>query len=93
MLITVTITIKYARDQYLSPKIIELKNLEEEKDSLRGKRDLRSKDRLLRIEEEMRPLRQFLNEAQRQRDRIKAEISMCEYLCSFSRLLNSITER
>ena len=70
-----------ATDQYTSPKIIELKDLDEEKlDLLERKSTKQSRARIQQIEEEMIPLKQFLTEAHSQRNAVKAEICMKHFV-------------
>lgn len=71
------------RDLYTSPKIIRLKELDDEKSEIEAKDRMTSKDkkRLLVIEEESKPLIQFLEDAKFQRQEIKKEIGM---ICRFS---------
>jgi hypothetical protein len=59
-------------------KLIKVKQLEEERNSLKEKERLQSKDkkRLKEIEEEILPLKTFLEDAQKQRDALKKEIGM-----------------
>ena len=65
-----------SRDAYTCIKIIQLKELQEEKSAIEEKERKTKKDqlRLRKIEEEMKPLEQFLAEAKLQRAAIKAEI-------------------
>ncbi len=64
-------------------KLIKLKELEEEKIALNEKNKITTADkqRLKQIEEDMKPLKTFLEDAQKQRDAIKEEIST--YVFSF----------
>ena len=67
-----------SRDAYTCIKIIQLKDLQEEKSALEEKTALSRKDqlRLHAIDAEMAPLEEFLADAKRQRQAIKAEIGM-----------------
>lgn len=79
------------RDQYTSPKIIRLKELEDEKLTIeeKQKRTAKDKKRLIEIEEEMAPLQKFLKDAQTHRLAIKSEVGMI--LISYFFLLLSLT--
>ena len=59
-------------------KIIQLKELQEEKTAIEEKerKSRKDNDRLKEIEAEMKPLQTFLDEAKKQREAIKAEIRM-----------------
>lgn len=78
------------RDQYTSPKIIKLMELETEMKEIQDKTKLtaKMKKRLSEIEDEMKPLKQFLEDARFHRAQIKKEIGMftssdnCSFLCT-----------
>jgi hypothetical protein len=59
-------------------RIIKLKDLQNEHAQLMGKKKPKAEDmeRIKEIESEMVPLKSFLQDAQHQRDQIKAEIGM-----------------
>lgn len=64
-------------DQYTSPKIIKLMELEEEKKAIEdSKITAKKKLRLDEIEKEIIPLKQFLEDAKAQRLAIRNEIGM-----------------
>lgn len=67
-------------DQYTSPKIIKLKELEDEKAKIDElpKKNAQQKKRLDDIEQEMIPLTQFLADAKLQRAQIRSEIGMLQ---------------
>ena len=67
-------------------KLIKIKQLEEERNSLKEKEKLRSNDkkRLKEIEEEILPLKTFLEDAQKQRDALKKEIGMCFFYLHYN---------
>lgn len=74
------------RDQYTSPKIIRLKELEDEKLTIDEKKTKSASDKkkLLEIEEEMAPLEKFLKDAQTHRLAIKSETGAFILCCSLS---------
>ena len=69
-------------DQYTSPKIIKLMELENEKKTIEDapKISSKKKKRLAEIEREMVPLKKFLEDARAQRQAIRKEIGMLALL-------------
>lgn len=77
------------RDQYTSPKIIRLKELEEEKLTIEEKKKQSASDKkkLREIEDEMAPLQKFLKDAQTHRLAIKRETGAFFLWCIDSYLI------